>query len=59
MLRVKMGLLEVVAKTDQRGRRVSQDPWESLDLRALLEKRSLLLLYQQSIGHCLYSDTFL
>lgn len=26
MLRVKMGLLEIVAKTDQRGRRVSQDP---------------------------------
>lgn len=58
MLRVIMGLLEIVVKTDQRGRRVSQDSWESLDLQALLEKRSLLLLYQQFIEHCLYSDYF-
>lgn len=39
MLRVIMGLLEIVVKMDQRGQRVNQDPWESLDLQALLEKR--------------------
>lgn len=39
---VIMGLLEIVVKTDQRGRRVSQDSWESLDLQALLEKRANL-----------------
>ncbi len=48
-----MGLLEVEVKMDRKGRRVNQDPWESLDLGIAGEK-----VIAASIGRCLYSNYF-